>query len=166
MNDFERDRYDDQECVDAFRRLFPQGFAAEDVIAEIAPEGWDQSPLVAIFHPSLEQVFREAVDSHHNIQELSRSRGKAVEPPPTLEQVRERFKETPVEPLREPAELVGRCVWDIFSDNHDVLGPDDRVLDMGSFRGAGGFIADELNRQIGLARYDYMDFYMGTAWIT
>lgn len=41
-----------------------------------------------------------------------------------------------------------------------------RVLDIGSFRGAGGFIADELNRQIGQTRYDYMDFYMGTAWIT
>lgn len=159
-------RYSDRECVDAFRELFPQGFGGPDVIAEIAPEGWDRSPLVAIFHPSLEQMFREAVDSHHNIQELSRSRRQAVELPPTLEQVRERFKETPVDPVREPAELVGRCVWDIFSDNHDVLGPDDRVLDIGSFRGAGGFIADELNRQIGLPRYDYLDFYMGTAWIT
>jgi len=70
MNDFERDRYSNEECVDAFRELFPRGFAAEDVIAEIAPDGWDRSPLVAIFHPSLEQVFQEAVDSHQNIQEL------------------------------------------------------------------------------------------------
>jgi hypothetical protein len=76
MNDFERDRYSDQQCVDAFRDLFPQGFAGADVIAEIAPEGWDRSPLVAIFHPSLEQVFREAIDSHQNIQELCRSRGQ------------------------------------------------------------------------------------------
>lgn len=166
MNGFERESYSDQECVDAFRELFPQGFAGTDVIAEIAPEGWDRSPLVAIFHPSLEQVFREAIDSHQNIQELRRSRGKDVEPPPALEQVRERFNETPVDRLREPAELVGRCVWDIFSDNHDVLGPDDRVVDIGSFRGAGGFIADELNRQIGQTRYGYMDFFMGTSWIT
>lgn len=88
-NDFERVRYNDQECVDAFRELFPQGFAAKDVIAEIAPEGWERSPLVAIFHPSLEQVFQEAVDSHENLQELCRSRGKAFEPPPTLDEVRE-----------------------------------------------------------------------------
>ena len=31
---------------------------------------------------------------------------------------------------------------------------------------AGGFIADELNRQIGESRYDYLDFYMGTIWLS
>lgn len=165
MNGFERERYSHQECVNTFRELFPQGFAGADVLAEIAPEGWERSPLVATFHPSLDQVFQEAILSHQNIQELRRSRGKDGEPPPALEEVRERFEETPVDSLREPAELVGRCVWDIFSDNHDVLGPDNRAFDIGSFRGAGGFIADELNRQTGQTRYGYMDFFMGTSWI-
>jgi hypothetical protein len=38
-------------------------------------------------------------------------------------------------------------------------------VDIGSFRGAGAFIADCLNQQTGEQRYDYMDFYMGSLWI-
>ncbi len=66
---------------------------------------------------------------------------------------------------REVRELVGQCLWDIFSDNHDVVGPDGRIVDIGSFRGAGGFIADWMNRQTGKWVYDYIDFYMGSIWI-
>ncbi len=170
MDDFETNRYAEQECIDEFLVLFPHGFGGDDVIAEVAPQGWERSPLLAIFHPSLEQVFQESVESHQNLQRLRGLRGSrndsVGEPPPTIEQVRELFRETSIEPQREVAELVGRCLWDVFSDNHDVLGPDGRRIDIGSFRGAGGFIADELNRQYGSGQYDYMDFYMGTAWIT
>jgi len=171
MSSYESDRYSQVECVTEFLKLFPHGFAGRDVIAEIAPDGWDRTPMVANFHPSLEQLFQEAIESHKNLQEL-RSHIKRkddemapVELPPTIEQVRERFKETPIDAPREVAELVGRCLWDVFSDNHEVLGPDRRAIDIGSFRGAGGFIADELNRQIGATCYDYMSFYMGTSWI-
>lgn len=31
MNEFERERYSDQECVDIFRELFPQGFIADEL---------------------------------------------------------------------------------------------------------------------------------------
>ena len=37
----------------------------------------------------------------------------------------------------EATELVGLCLWDILSDNHDVIEPDGRLADIGSFRGAG-----------------------------
>lgn len=70
----------------------------------------------------------------------------------------------PVEPDREAGELVGACLWDIFSNNHDVLAPDGRQADIGSFRGAAGFLAEYLNAKLGEQRYDYMDFYMGTIW--
>jgi hypothetical protein len=75
------------------------------------------------------------------------------------------YQETPIETEREVRELVGKCLWDIFSDNHDVLGPDGRVVDIGSFRGAGSFLADSINRQTGRREYDYIDFYMGTIWL-
>ena len=42
---------------------------------------------------------------------------------------------------------------------------DGRIVNIGSFRGAAGFIADHLNPQTGESKYDYMDFYMGTIWI-
>ena len=47
-------RCTDAECEAEFAGLFPQGFAGQDVLDDIAPEGWAQSPLVATFHPSLD----------------------------------------------------------------------------------------------------------------
>jgi len=39
------------------------------------------------------------------------------------------------------------------------------VLDLGSFRASGGFLAEILNQQTGADHYDYIDFYMGTIWV-
>lgn len=75
------------------------------------------------------------------------------------------YREEPFDTEREVRELVGKCLWDIFSDNHDVVGSDGRVVDIGSFRGAGGFIAESINRRTGRHEYDYLDFYLGTIWI-
>src|SRR5581483_9378380 len=55
----------------------------------------------------------------------------------------------PVEHSRNVAELVGRCLWDIFSNQHEVIAPDGRLIELGSFRAAGGFLADYLNRSTG-----------------
>jgi hypothetical protein len=43
-------------------------------------------------------------------------------------------------------ELVGLCLWDTFSDNHEVIAADGRLSDIGSFRGAGAFIDEHLTR--------------------
>src|ERR1700687_5764704 len=69
----------------------------------------------------------------------------------------------PDETERNIRELVGRCLWDVFSDQHEVIATDGRVLHLGSFRGAGEFLADYLNRRTGRRQYDYMNFYLGTA---
>jgi hypothetical protein len=82
-----------------------------------------------------------------------------------LEEVRRTYAPTPVAPEREACELVAACVWDIFSNNHDVISADGRRVDLGSFRGTAGFIADYLNAKMDSSRYDYMDFYMGTIWL-
>ena len=55
-----------------FDRLFPLGFAGQDVLDEIAPEGWEQSPLLACFHPSVERMFEERLLMHRNLEELRR----------------------------------------------------------------------------------------------
>lgn len=49
-----------------FDRMFPLGFSGQDVLDELAPEGWEQSPLLACFHPSVEQVFKERLMFHRN----------------------------------------------------------------------------------------------------
>ena len=87
------------------------------------------------------------------------------QPEPTLDEVARDFRERPVETVQEVQELVGQCLWDVFSDGHEVVAEDRRVLDLGSFRGSGDFLAEILNRQIGAEHYDYLSFYMGTIWV-
>ena len=166
MHDDALQRYTEAECEADFTRLFPRGFAGQDVLDDLAPQGWEASPLVAVFHPSLEQAYAEAVQFHRNLQALPwRDPNRSPTPEPTREAVAREYQQAPLDTAREVRELVGQCLWDIFSDNHEVIGPDGRVVDIGSFRGAGGFIAACLNRQIDRQEYDYIDFYMGTIWI-
>jgi hypothetical protein len=163
-----RERLSERECQTVFARLFPLGLGGDDVLAQIAPMGWERSPLLAVFHPSVEQVYREALRIHRNIEALAGTRRPLGEKrdEPTIEEIRATWQDQPVERDREARELVGRCLWDVFSDNNDVIGPDGRVVDIGSFRGAGDFIAELLNRECGESRYDYMDFYLGSIWVS
>jgi hypothetical protein len=83
---------------------------------------------------------------------------------PPLEGVRKEHEPSPVERDAEVTELVG--LQDTFSDNHEVIAADGRLADIGSFRGAGGFIDEHLTRDEDSWREgDYMRFYMGTIWI-
>lgn len=176
MNDEHTDRLTDAELKDFFARLFPHGFAGADVLAEIAPGGWEMSPLRACFHPSPEQVFKERLRIHRNIEELVRSRRArepdnlklAPRPEPTLEEVRAEWQETAVKVVEEATELVGQCLWDVFSDNHEVIAADGRVVDIGSFRGASRFLdrylAEGSPGTPDGSRMPHMRFYMGTIW--
>ena len=163
-----REQLSERECQAVFAQLFPLGLGGDDVLAEIAPAGWERSPLLAVFHPSVEQLHREALRIHENLRALAGARGRRPDErgEPTLEEVRATWQDPPIERVREARELVGRCLWDVFSDNHDVIAPDGRLVDIGSFRGAGDFIAELLSRECGDLHYDYMDFYLGTIWVS
>jgi hypothetical protein len=172
MDDDHATRLTDPELHALFDRLFPHGFAGADVLAEIAPAGWEHSPLLACFHPSMEQILDERVTIFRNLERwrrLSHQRDATAfepRPEPTLDDVRRDHEPSPVDEEEEVTELVGLCLWDIFSDNHDVIAADGRVADIGSFRGAGAFLAEYLTRRHeGWIDDDYMRFYMGTIWI-
>ncbi len=173
MNARENERLSDPELVALFDRLFPLGFAGPDVLADIAPDGWDRSPLLACFHPSIERILEEQLQFHRNTEELGemlRQHGKgtladdAPRAEPTLESVTREYQPSPVQQDDEVTELVGQCLWDVFSDNHDVIMADGRIADIGSFRGASAFLDDYLTRaEPGhLRRGDYMRFYLGS----
>ena len=155
-----------------FDRLFPRGFAGQDVLDEIAPDGWERSSLSACFHPSIERVFEERLMMHRNLEQLRRLRrpdtsmGDVSSPDPTLENVRDEYEPSAVQQDEEVTELVGLCLWDLFSDNHEVIAADGRLADIGSFRGAGAFIDEHVTRDGGEWREgDYMRFYLGTLGI-
>jgi hypothetical protein len=166
MTNFDTDSFSEADLEAEFDRLFPQGFAGPDVLQELAPAGWENSPLLAVFHPSLAQSYEETLRLHRNVCALRRPNDPHPLPPePTFDEVARDFQERPVETVREVRELVGQCLWDLFSDGHQVTATDGRVLDLGSFRASGGFLAEILNRQTGAEHYDYLDFYMGTIWV-
>lgn len=145
-----REILDDDELKAEFAALFPTGWAGPDVLAELAPAGWAAAPLAAIFHPSAEVLYEEAVRMHRNLAALGRRPDAPPPPPePTLAEITATYEDGPVEPERECRELVGRALWDVFSDNHEVTDADGRLFDLGSHRGAGGFLADVLNSQPG-----------------
>jgi len=171
-------RLTDKELYEFFDRPFPQGFAGFDVVAEIAPEGWEHSPMLACFHPSVEQIYEESVQLHRNMEAFrsaQRRRRADVEieyvpsPEPTLDEIRSEYRSTPVEWQTEMTDLIGLCLWDVFSDGHDVIVADGRVAHLGSFRGSGAFLDEYLTRPLygdGRGDGNYMRFYMGTAWIS
>jgi hypothetical protein len=114
-----------------------------------------------------------APERDRNLEEwrqLGRQReGKTAvdpQPEPTLEDVRREYEPSPINEEEEVTELVGLCLWDVFSDNHDVIAADGRLADIGSFRAAGAFLDEHLTRdQEGWRDGDYLRFYLGTIWI-
>ena len=74
MSRRERESMSETEVHALFDRMFPLGFSGQDVLDEIAPEGWEQSPLLACFHPSIERVFEERLLMHRNLKERRRWR--------------------------------------------------------------------------------------------
>lgn len=168
-------RLSDRELNELFDQLFPHGVAGPDVLAELAPEGWEHSPLLACFHPSVERVFEETLQIHRNIERLVEARShsdgavaRPTRPEPTLEEVRGEYHPTSVRPAEELTELVGLCLWDVFSDNHDVVVAGGRIADIGSFRGAAAFLDEYVTRDSHRpwSGGDYMRFYMGTIGIS
>src|SRR5437867_10465667 len=90
------ERYSDEECDKLFAVLFPNGFAGEDVLAEIAPEGWAQSSLHFAFHPTVDQVHWERIRFHRNVEQWPwREKNRTKEPEPTLQETAADYKESP-----------------------------------------------------------------------
>jgi hypothetical protein len=164
----------DTELVALFDRLFPAGVAGPDVMVELAPDGWAQSALMRCFHPTVDRVFEERLQFHRNLAELRLNsaakigrgaRAAKADPEPTIESVRDSYEETPVDPAAELTELIGMCLWDVFSDNHDVRCADGRTADIGSFRGASAFLDEYIGTDHHTrGRGDYLRFYLGT-WV-
>lgn len=188
--------FTDSECLDFLLSLFPGGVKDEAVISELCPEGWERSALFAGFHPGPQRRYDEHLAFRQNMRWMASLRKKKAdeasagnkgtnpedegecdlsfeeylaENPPTVPDISDADR------INEPAELIGLCLWDIFSDNHEVIAADGRVVNLGSFRGSGGTIADFFEQNAGEEErandwgsrggYDYMRFYMGTAWV-
>ncbi|CAN5149160.1 hypothetical protein BH09GEM1_BH09GEM1_22370 [soil metagenome] len=162
MHDFDEhpQQHSEQECstlLDSFL-LAPANF-----LDELAPEGWEQSPLLLAFHPTPEQQREEADRLTRNQRSLF---PRAVVELPADDDAFTPVS-SPIEPEAEVVRLLGLILWDVFSNNHSVVDSNGVEFHLGSFRGSAGFIAEELGRRYPdrAAHTDYLDFYMGSIWI-
>lgn len=155
--------YSDAQCQQLFHALFPNGLGSEDIRAIVAPDGWANSPYVA-YVPTVEEAY-ETAKARQSLDELmarfQMDEAKKVVPIGDFDNFKAHYQAETPNPSVELQELVGSCLWDIFSDNNDVV-KDNTVYHLGSFRGSADFIAEWLNTQ-GDKSYTYMDFYMGTS---
>jgi hypothetical protein len=154
----------DAECIDVLKFIFD---GATDFYKEIAPNGWGHSEFVYFFHPTPQRKYEEYIRMRDNLNSLTKKKNveeREIDP--------SEFKQDDLTGIAEWDEfqyLLGLCTYDIFSNNHEVIGADNKVFDIGSMRGAGRFIADFLNGQVqgtNSKEYDYIDFYMGTVWVS
>jgi hypothetical protein len=70
-------------------------------------------------------------------------------PEPMLQDIRADYEDSPIETAREVGQLVVMCLWDVFSNENDVVDRDGRLVHIGSWRGAAGFLAEQLNCERG-----------------
>ena len=144
--------------AELFDRIFR---APEELLAILAPHGWEQSPLLRLVHPTAQQRRDESRALRRCLTALC---GKEPERPAPDDY--EFVDDAPlIDPHREVVELLGRVIWDVFSNNHTVVDDHGNDCNLGSFRGTAGFIADEIvARYSHLSdRYDYLDFYLGSS---
>lgn len=158
----------EEQCGKLFQRLFPNGLHDPSLVQELAPEGWERSPLVLVYHPTAEQVYEETLRLRDNLRRLRRKTSSPEEEPQIpLDTLRKEMPADAPKPAKECADLLGCCLWDVFADNHDVCTTEGVIVDLGSFRAAAGFIADFRQRQSHSEawlneRRDYLEFYLGT----
>lgn len=185
----------EEESAALLQAMFPSELGGDDLMAELCPDGWRGSDLRLALHPTPEQRWREAVALKKRLRELGdlfsaskseegKSNKGASGPKPTplpdreefIKQEEARGDEQSESDATELGRLVGLCLWDILSDNHDLITPAGRVCHIGSFRATAGIIADFFHGhsrdQDSDQDYDYdgwldmrmgyMEFYMGT----
>lgn len=152
----------DQEGIEILKYIFKD--AEILLFNKIAPNGWKDSEFVHFLHPTPEQQLEQHKIISDNIRQLTKK-----DPKEDYKDISE-FQQDDLESIKEYEEflyILGLAIYDIFSNNHEVLASDNKVYDFGSMRGSGHFIADFFNDNVDSLsqQYDYMDFYMGTVWV-
>lgn len=163
-------RATDEDCNELLRHLVGN---LTELMNRLALQGWENSPYVQVHHPTPEHRHAEITTLYENLNRLTRKRrpDQPTREPlvvPTLDELRQEqaSKPDPIKPLDELLDVYGGCIWSIFSNNHDVVGPTGEVYNLGSFRGTGSFLAEFIEQMYPDApTFDYMNFYCADVFI-
>jgi hypothetical protein len=148
-----------------FNNLFPLGLAGEDLMEALAPNGWDHCEL-RFHHPSLEQAYADFIERKawlkaHFRDLPQKTKQKVRVHYEAYDKIPFEYSSTPYKPEEELKEMVGRCLWDIFSYHNWVIKK--KAFELGSFAGSAKCI-DLFDRPQGNGRH-YTKYYMGSVWI-
>ncbi len=90
----------DQQVLEFLSRLFPDGLGDAELLAEVCPDGWENSPLRLAFHPGPER--RKQEEEHRRLQEgleadVAEAKRQAWDeaPPAVVQAYQEVFGEDP-----------------------------------------------------------------------
>ena len=154
-----------QQTIDFLRLLIGD---ADDTMRELAPDGWEHSPLFVFFHPTLEQAYeghlRFRQGMNRMIERISKGKDKP-NPLPTLEEFASENdwdEKLPHHPQAELLELLGRVIFEL--EQYRVQHPSGCIIHFEIGRDWGTFIAQLLNMHYPLDErefYEY-DFYSTT----
>jgi len=164
----------DKQALEILSRLFPAGLGDSCLLAEACPEGWANSPIHLAFHPPPEQQYDEHCRWLRSMAELRQPGHANHDPPPSIPSFEEFIakqhepRQPPMSDLEEWVELLGDCLWDILSNNHELILQSGETANFGSFRMVSALI-DEFADGGSLAEFQdrggTMRFYMGSAMI-
>jgi hypothetical protein len=169
-----------EEAVGLLSRMFPGGLVSSPLLRALCPDGWRRSALRAAFHPAPEVLYEEYLTMHEALPAVFGQGPRRVlpapEPPPPFEEFAAGLgAEGFASDEEEAGRLTGLCLWDVFSDNHEVVLADGRTARLGSFRSSAEEIAHFYYRRPASPRaercdlmeadMDYMEFYMGSRMI-
>lgn len=131
----------DSECIEILKHIF---IDPKNLYNKLAPNGWVKSEYINLLHPTPEQQHEESRRMTENINRLlKKTKGKEEKTPD-----KSTFKQDDLNDIPELEEFIyvlGLTVYDIFSNNHEVIGSDNKIYNLGSMRGSGRFIADFIN---------------------
>ncbi len=154
-----------KECIEMLQFLFRD---ADHLYKTIAPEGWVNSPYIHLLHPTPRQQYNETRQMRENINRLNNKSREDIEKLSIDDFEQDDLNDiTEEDAFEEFIYVFGLAVYDIFSNNHEVIADDGKSYDLGSFRGSGRFLAEFINMNYPKQQgsYDYMDFYMGSIWV-
>ncbi len=152
----------EKSCAELLTYIFSD---FENFLKRIAPDGWNNSEFRKFYHPTPEQQFDEYKTLSNNLAKLSKK--PITDGDKTLLDFQKEYVDEPAKEPEECIEILGNAVYDVFSNNHEVISASKKVYDLGSMRGSAGSIADFLNSFFTEYRFnfDYIDFYMGTIFL-
>jgi hypothetical protein len=164
---YDRPQHDHETCTAFLKGFLPDTRAA--LRDALAPEGWTNSPLSDYAFSAPDEQEAQARDAMDEVNEMLGGAGEEAMDDDVQEMMFEHMHDRDPSPEVDDTgacDVMGMALWDVFSDNHDVVDPDGVAYHLGSFRGSAGTIAEVLNETYGLGRrYTYIDFYMGTSLV-